>query len=401
LSFSVMRPCFVLLVCLASLPLSGCGGSPAERPADDGNAGSPRGVVVVPSEQQQAIGLTAQAVTRRETQDTLQLTGWLAARPQGEVVIKAPAPGFLTAGDKREIATLGSFVKSGDRLATLQVFLSPQEQLQLVASKEDADTAIEQAAVSMELAAAQLERLKSAPGTVSGTRINDLEEIYRRSKVAQQEARDKLPFLPQEPYASSLSLKPVAVEAPISGRIIQVHINPRQLVLSGDVLWTLADWSTLWVRVPVFETDLPRVKEDADVYLTLAGVPEPLRATRIAAPQPAKPGQRTVDVWLEVPNPKDQLRPGQAVTVSLPTQTPASRVVIPRSAVLWDGMGNSWVYLRAGPESFKRQQVELGTALADGVVVERGLSGGEQIVTESVESLYGEEFKSDLQADED
>jgi membrane fusion protein, heavy metal efflux system len=395
-----MRPCFCLLLYLASSLLSGCSSS-IETTADDKKAEAPRGIVVVSSEQQEAIGLKTQEVTSRDTQESLQLTGWLSARPQGEVAIKAPAAGFVIAGDSARIATLGTAVRSGERLATLQVFLSPQEQLQLVASKEEADTAIEQASVSMELAAAQLERLKTAPGTVSGTRLNDLEEIYRRSKVAQKEARDKLPFLPQEPYANSLSLKPVALEAPISGRIIQVHVNPRQLVLSGDLLWTLADWSTLWVRVPVFETDLPRVNEAGDVYLTAAGLQEPLQATRIAAPQAAKPGQRTVDVWLEVTNPKDQLRPGQAVTVSLPTQTSASRIVIPRSAVLWDGLGNGWVYLRTGPESFKRQRIELGAVVTDGAVVERGLSDGQQVVTVSAESLYGEEFKSDLQADDD
>jgi len=396
-----MRACFALPLYVASVLLSGCGRSVVEKPADDEPAAAARGAVVISTEQQRAIGLETVSVASRETQETLRLTGWLTARPQGEVVVKAPTAGFVTVGENPARATLGSAVQSGEHLATLQVFLSPQEQLQLVASKEEADTTIEQATVSMELAAAQLERLKTAGEAVSGTRLTDLEEIVRRSKAALKEARDKLPYLPQEPYAESLHLKPVPLDAPISGRIIHVHVNPRQFVLSGDLLWTLADWSQLWVRVPVFEADLPRLAENAAVFVTAHGVAEPFEAARIAAPQPANAGQRTVDLWLEVANPKEQLRPGQAVTVSMPTQTRASRFVIPRSALLWDGMGNSWVYLRTGSESFKRQRIELGAVLDGGVVVERGLSGGEQVVVTAAESLFGEEFKSDVQADED
>src|SRR4249919_385662 len=87
------------------------------------------------------------------------------------------------------------------RLSEMKVLVSPQEQAQLVAAKEEADILINQSRVTKELAESQLNQLKGiAKGAVAGTRLVELQEIIRRSSVAEQEALDKLPFLPKEPY---------------------------------------------------------------------------------------------------------------------------------------------------------------------------------------------------------
>jgi membrane fusion protein, heavy metal efflux system len=395
-----MRFSALLVLSLAVAPLTGCGTS-AQRDEDAGVERSKRDVVSVSASDQKSIALATVTATSREVQDQLQLVGWSAVKPGHDVIIKAPAAGFVTAPDGSQLAVMGQSVQANERLATLRVFLSPQEQSQLVATKEDADTAIKQASVSMKLAAAQLERLKSAPNTLSGMQIDRLRETYERSKVAQQEAFDKLPFLPEEPYKGPLQLQPVAITAPINGRIIQMHVSPRQLVAPGDPVWTLADWSVLWVRVPVFEEDLPRIARQVSAQVTVPGSHESLRAARLDVPQPAKPGQRTIDVWFEMENVHDQLRPGQAVTVEIATGATNERIVVPRAALVWDGMGNAWVYTQIGPDSFRRQRVETGTSIDDDVAIQRGLVGGEKVVTAGVESLYGEEFKSDLNVDDD
>ena len=68
--------------------------------------------------------------------------------------------------------------------------------------------------------------------------------------------------------------------------------------------------------------------------------------------------------------------------------------------VLWDGMSNSWVYLRASDHSFRRRKIEAGQALGDHVVVLRGLKEGEQVVSTGAEALYSEEFKDQLPAED-
>jgi multidrug efflux pump subunit AcrA (membrane-fusion protein) len=77
------------------------------------------------------------------------------------------------------------------------------------------------------------------------------------------------------------------------------------------------------------------------------------------------------------------------------------RVVTACGAVVWDKLGGAWVYVRTGPEEFRRRRVELGQYLSDSVVIERGLNPGEVVVIVGAEALHGQEFKGDLQVEDE
>jgi cobalt-zinc-cadmium efflux system membrane fusion protein len=355
----------------------------------------------LPAEAQAAIGLETVRVEEREVPQLMAATGWLVVPAGHKTVVSAAATGFVTPSG-RESFPLGESVAQDQVLAKLQVLVSPQEQAQLVIAKEEADILIRQSQASLELAEAQLDRLSDTPaGAVAGTRLLELQEVVARSRAAEQEAREQLPFLPQEPYERGLSLKPIDIAAPLSGRLIQVHVAPRQLVVQGDPLWTIADWSRLWIRVPVYTSDLSRVKLGDPVQAMLPDASLPVEARPVDVPQPTEPGKQTVPLLYEIDNTAGNLRPGQAVAVSLPIGEQAAAVVIPQSAVLWDGFGNSSVYVRTSPESFERRGVELGQLLADGIGVRRGLHADDEVVTEGAEALYGEEFHWELEAEDD
>jgi cobalt-zinc-cadmium efflux system membrane fusion protein len=383
-----------LAVCIAvAAALAGCDRETRPGAAAEEVTPAGAGFVRVSEEMQAQLGLEIGAAARREVANVLATTGWLEAVPEREVTIRSPVAGFVTEGPGKSLPRLGEIVDKGERLVALQVFLTPPEIAQLVINKEDADIAIEQSRVSMKLAQEQLERVAAAKDAVPGTRLAELKEIYERSKVAYNESRDKLPFLLQEPYDGIALVKPVAVNAPIAGSLLGVHVAPNQFVVQGDPLWTIADWSVLWIRVPVFETDLPNVSPDELAQVAVPGTLQRAPASRVKLLLPTKPRSRLVEILYEVRNTDLALRAGQAVTIELPTGTSADQVVIPRSAVLWDGLGNTWVYVRADAGSFRRQRIETERLLGDDFVVTRGLAEREAIVVTGAESLYGQEFK--------
>ena len=148
----------------------------------------------------------------------------------------------------------------------------------------------------MQMAEAQLKRYEHAKDVVAGVRVNDLRETYERAKVAYHEAQEKLPFLPKEPIEYPVNVESVPLAAPIAGRITALHVSPRQLVVQGDPLWTVADWSRLWVRVPVFEDDLRRVVPSVPIEVFRLESGKPFWATtwprspaRRAGPQDHRP----------------------------------------------------------------------------------------------------------------
>ncbi|MHB1038453.1 MAG: efflux RND transporter periplasmic adaptor subunit [Pirellulales bacterium] len=385
-----------ILCAVAAVAVAGCERAEKDAPKDE-PAPSAAGPLRISAKSQAAMGLVVEAVATRAVGDSLAATGWLSARPGGEVVIKAPAAGFvLPVADGKELAAVGSRVKEGDPLASLDTLLSPLDQAQLVGAKTDAQILIRQSLVSMQTAQAQLERLKNTRDVVAGTRLAELQETYDRARIAHEEALKKLPVLPQDAPADATHLKLVPVLSPLAGRVTAVEVGPRQFVAAGDPLWTVADWSALWLRVPVFVDDLPRVMRQENAHVTPPGTRLVLEARPIDTVQPAKPGRQTVDLFYELASADGQILPGQSVQVLLATGKTAERIVVPRGAILWDGAGGAWVYRALGPTTFNRQKVELGAELADGVVVLRGLATGERVVTAGAEVLYGEEFKSQL-----
>jgi cobalt-zinc-cadmium efflux system membrane fusion protein len=350
---------------------------------------------------QAAIGLTTTTAEKRDVRQSILATGWLAARPASEIVVKAPTTGYVTFSEEKLLA-LGDSVTKDQPLAMLHVFLSPQEQAQLVNEKEDADTLIEQSQTTAELAEAQLKRLEENASTaVSGTRLNELREMIAHSRAAEQSAREKLPFMPTEPYDNGVGLSALPVKAPLDGHVVNMHVAPRQLVVQGDPLWTVADWSRLWIRAPVYAMSLSRIAEREPATATVLGGKQAYMAQPVNVIQPTEPGKQTIELIYEVENPDGKLRPGQAMSISLPAGAQVAEIVIPRAAVLWDGMGNSWVYAKTPPSTFHRRRIELGQFLGDDVVVRRGIKEGEEIVTTGAEALYGEEFKGQLQVEDD
>lgn len=395
--------CHDMPVLIGGILLAACVGCMGEK--EDERSGPPlpessSGVVKLSEKAQQQLGLACQRPVKRDVQTVFSLTGWLELPPGKAIVVKSPLTGYLAAKEDQPAWVLGARIEKGQVLQRVMAFLTPTELAQIAGAKEETDIAIEQSLVSMKLAEEQLAKATAARDAVLGTRLNDLKEILGRSKAAYEQSKEKLKFLPDEPKDGGLLMRPVTIESPLSGRILTVHVTEPQFVFQGDPLWTVADWSILWVRVPVFENDLPRLLTTAaaSVHIPASSA---VAASPLETPQPTKPGLRTVDLLYAVPNDAETLRPGQSVVVDVPAGASEERLLIARSAVLWDGNGGEWVYVRVSEDSFRRQRVELGQTVGDEVVIARGLDDDDEVVTTAAQALYSEEFKREMPSEDD
>jgi RND family efflux transporter MFP subunit len=393
------RAAVTLLSYAALCAVFGCSeAEPEEKPQSRQSVSAGSGVHLS-REARTSVGISTAPVQSQLVRSTINTTGWLAVRPGHEVTIKAAATGFVIPEIGKNPIQVGAGVTAGQRLGTLQVFVSPQEEAQLVALKEEADILVRQSKATLEAAEARLHRAErlSENGTIPGKEIQLAKAAVEQARAAYEETQEQLPFLPAEPYERPLRLDAVAIDAPQGGRVLQAHVRPRQLVVHGDPLWTIADWSSLWLRVPVFEGDLPSIDQKKSAEVTVPGSESCALAKPTGIPQPTQEGRRTVDLIYEVANADAILRPGQAVAVSLPTGETGKRLVVPRSAVIWDGMGNATVYVQGEGDVFRRRRIRVGRSTGDLVVVEQGLTEGQPVVTVGAEALYGEQFKGQIQ----
>jgi cobalt-zinc-cadmium efflux system membrane fusion protein len=188
--------------------------------------------------------------------------------------------------------------------------------------------------------------------------------------------------------------------APIEGTVVA-----RDAVLGGflepnKTAFVVADLSQLRASLEIFEGDLPYVKPDAEVRITVDAVPGKVYRGHVALLDPQVDGAtRSVRARVAVPNPDGDLRPGLFVraAIGLPPDLLAARLLIPAAAVQPLG-GEDVVFVERTRGSYEVRPVRLMAASTDHprsqssdvAEVADGLVRGENIVVEGAFLLRGE-----------
>jgi len=166
-------------------------------------------------------------------------------------------------------------------------------------------------------------------------------------------------------------------------------------VKPGMELFHIANLSTLWLSVEVFEDQLPWLREGSEADISLAYFPGEVFRGRVRFVEPqVEEKTRTVGLRIEVPNPDGRLRAGMYATVRFSPVLAKDAVVVPSQAVLRTGERNL-VVLDLGDGRFEPRKVTLGPEGDHYIQVLSGVQPGERVVT-SAQFLLDSE--SNLQA---
>jgi membrane fusion protein, multidrug efflux system len=163
--------------------------------------------------------------------------------------------------------------------------------------------------------------------------------------------------------------------------------------LLGPPVAAMNRQGVLWVRVPVFGSDVDAVRRAVPARVKALGDETDGRAARpVDAPPSANAMAGTVDLYYALPNGDRAFRVGQRVAVALPLAGRTEGLSLPSSAILRDIYGGEWVYQRTAPNSYLRQRVELASERDGKALLARGLKPGAEIVTTGAAELFGTEF---------
>jgi hypothetical protein len=94
------------------------------------------------------------------------------------------------------------------------------------------------------------------------------------------------------------------------------------------------------------------------------------------------------------------LIPGINLAVFLPSGPEQNGWLIPSSAVVW-WQGKAWCYVEESPGRFTRRAVATSSPVASGWFVTEGIDPDARVVTVGAQTLLSEEFRSQIQADQD
>jgi Cu(I)/Ag(I) efflux system membrane fusion protein len=170
--------------------------------------------------------------------------------------------------------------------------------------------------------------------------------------------------------------------SPITGTVMQKMAVEGQYVAEGTELYRLADLSTVWLMVQVYEYELGRLAVGMPGEVTVAALPGRTLRGRIAFIDPVLDREsRSAGVRIALPNPGGELKPGMFADARLEIPAKPS-LVVPRSALIDTGTRRV-VYVETAPNVFSAREVKIRDASGDRVAVLEGLQEGDRVVAKA------------------
>jgi Cu(I)/Ag(I) efflux system membrane fusion protein len=170
--------------------------------------------------------------------------------------------------------------------------------------------------------------------------------------------------------------------APVNGVVLEKPAVEGMRFMPGELLFRIADLSTVWLLAEVFEQDIGGVRLGQVMQVHINAYPERLFSGKVGFIYPTLATEtRTVKVRVELPNGEGLLKPGLYGSVTLAAlEDKNMRLSVPDSAVIDSGT-RQIVLLKRGNGQFKPRAVKLGLQ-ADGYrQVLEGLEAGDEVVT--------------------
>jgi multidrug efflux pump subunit AcrA (membrane-fusion protein) len=207
--------------------------------------------------------------------------------------------------------------------------------------------------------------------------LEGLNQVSRRQAILSAEAQVGAGKSHYENAA--LQVAYAEVHSPIGGVVADRPVYPGEMPAAGSPLVSIVDISQVVARanIPVKEAAAIRVGRPARI----AG-PDGDLAGKVTVVSPTvDPSTTTIEVWVQVPNPGERLKPGASVRVSIIAETIQNTIVIPAAALLNSDDGGVKVMVVTPDSVAHERKVSVGVRQGERVEILSGLQDGEHVVT--------------------
>lgn len=167
--------------------------------------------------------------------------------------------------------------------------------------------------------------------------------------------------------------------SPIHGTVVSKNIQEGQYVDEGILLYQLADLSTVWANLDIYESDIPAFSVGQSIRIVTEAYAGRVFDGKISFISPSvEPETRTVRVRVDLDNKTGLLKPGMYVHASA-LMNMGQSIVVPRSALLLTGR-RTVVWIRTGENQFEPRDVRPGMSDDQRIEILSGLVEGDSVV---------------------
>ncbi|HEY5382754.1 MAG TPA: efflux RND transporter periplasmic adaptor subunit [Acidobacteriaceae bacterium] len=326
--------------------------------------------------------------------------------PFQEVQLHAKVAGYI-----RQIhVDIGDRVKTGEVLATLDV---PELEAQVqgaTAGVRQTQEQITRAKSEVLRAQADYEALhaasrrlqqasKAQPGLIAEQELDDATAKDRAAAAQVDAAKSALSATEQELGVSQADQQRYTsladysrITAPFDGVVTWRYADTGALIQAGTSnsgsmpVVKLAQVNVLRLRLPVPESLAPfvHVGDTAQIEVQAIGKTFSGKVTRDTAS--LDPSTRTMQVEIDVPNPKGELDPGMYAQVTLNIQRAGDVLEVPIQGVEQNG-SQPFVMLVNSSNHVEKRPVQIGISTANRMEILSGLEAGDKVIAANLSSF--------------
>ncbi len=217
-----------------------------------------------------------------------------------------------------------------------------------------------------------------------------LQQLYDNGSLPEiqyVEAQTKLEQARAMEEVARKNLDDARLTAPFSGVIGRQSVEAGENILPGQTVCMLLKTDRVKVKIPVPENEIATIAPGCPARITVAALNDREYRGEVAEKgASANPVSHTYEVRIPLSNSDGRLMPGMVCRVTLQGDTTAQAVVLPNRAVQVTGRGERFVWCVQQGRAV-RVPVTVGKLTRDGVVITRGLTPGDRVVTDGTQKI--------------
>jgi multidrug efflux pump subunit AcrA (membrane-fusion protein) len=312
-----------LALCAACVVVAGCWFSGCSSAKDEGEA--------APSVTVQVATVESKPIQRKVSADAV-----LYPLEQAAIVPKIAAP------VKKFYVNRGSAVRAGQLLAELESQdLSgavTENQGGYIQAQAGYDAALQKAQQNLVLAKQELDAAQKLydnrqvlykQGAVAAKDVEDASVSLTQARNQYGEAQKQFDLKTAEGQLTAAKGKSASAEAelsyakivsPIDGVVTDRPFNPGETAPAGSALITVMNLSQVVARAHISPQEAASMKVGDAATVSMPGAGGDVRGKVTLVSPALDPNSTTVEIWVQCPNPKGQLKPGASARITVVTE---------------------------------------------------------------------------------
>jgi HlyD family secretion protein len=354
------------------------------------------------------------AVTQNTIRRTVAGDGALYPLDQANVMPKLTAPVqkfYVNRGDHVKPGQLLAVLENRDLLAAAAESKGGVDQAEsnfratqgatvpeaVVKAQTDLDSARESRDAAKKVLDSRQQLFKD--GALAGKLVDDAQVAYAQAQGQYRAADEHLKAL--QSVAKEEQIKGAAAQvqtakshydsqeaqvaysrivSPIGGVISDRPLNAGEMANPGSPLVSVMDISHVIARINIPESDATAVKVGQRVVITQSDNREGVDGKVKVVSPAADANTTTIQIWVDVPNPGEQLKPGTSVHAVIVAEEFKAATVVPAAAILPGEEGGTAVLTVGSDSTVRRKTVKVGVREGNQVQILSGVSPGEEVV---------------------